>query len=228
MRRMMMKKKVLIIAAHMDDEVLGCGGAIQKHKNAGSDITVVFIAHRVYNHSFDRAKNLIEQKHALKAKSFLKYDRGIFLDLKDERLDASVQDIIMPLEKIVKEIRPELVYVPFRGDNNQDHRAVFDAARVALRPAATPFVKEVNMYEVPSSTEQSPPLAENAFLPNLYIDLKPYFSRKLKALMCYETEKRRYPHPRSGKAVKILAQKRGTEIGYHYAEAFVTIRRRLD
>lgn len=210
----------------MDDEVLGCAGVICAHGNSGDKVWVIFVAHRIYGHRFDEGKNKVEKKHALKAKAILGYDESIFLDLPDERLDSTLQKIIIPLERYTNCIKPNIVYLPFRGDNNQDHRAVFDAARVVLRPLATPFVKEINMYEVSSSTEQSPALPECAFLPNFYVDIKNYVDKKIKALKCYETEKRAYPHPRSPEAVKTLAKKRGTEIGFEYAEAFNTIRRK--
>src|SRR3989338_5164386 len=140
-------KKILVIAPHMDDEVLGCGGVISKHKGMADKVWVIFIAHRVYNHRFDVHKNSIEKKHALKAKSILHYDESIFLNLSDERLDASIQDIIIPLEEHVKVIKPQIVYLPFEGDNHQDHRAVFEAARIVLRPLATSFVKNIYLYE---------------------------------------------------------------------------------
>lgn len=221
-------KKILVIAAHMDDEVLGCGGVILSHKEKKDRVWVIFVARRIYNHHFDAKQNSLERSCALKAKLCLGYDKAIFLDLKDERLDVSIQDIIIPLEKYIYVIRPEVVYVPFRGDNNQDHRAVFDAARVALRPLAATFIKEVNMYEVSSVTEQSPPLLENAFLPNFYVDIKKHISMKIKALSCYKREKRVFPHPRSPQAVKVLSRRRGIEIGYEYAEAFMNLRRKFE
>ncbi len=219
-----MRRNILVIAPHMDDEALGCGGAILKHKSAKDKVRVIFIAHRVYNHRFDKNKNIVEKQHALKAKLCLGYDEVIFLNLNDERLDASVQDIIIPLEKHVAKIKPDIVYLPLRGDNNQDHRAVFDAARVVLRPMATPFIKEIYMYEIPSSTEQSPPLLENTFFPNYFVDISKYIDRKIKAYRCYKTEKRTYPHPRSEIALRILSKRRGVEIGFKYAEAFMTLR----
>lgn len=220
----MLDMNILIIAPHMDDEVLGCGGTIARHAAAGDDAYVSFIAHRVYNHKFNKEKNEVEKRHALKAKKKLGYKELQFFELKDERLDASVQDIIIPLEKYVERIKPDIVYIPFMGDNNQDHRAVFDAARVVLRPIAAPFVMAIYMYEVPSSTEQSPQLPETAFLPNHYVNIEKFIDKKIAAYKCYETEKRDYPHPRSEKALRILAQKRGTEIGFEYAEAFMTLR----
>lgn len=214
----------MVIAPHMDDEVLGCAGTICRHTSQDDSVSVVFVANRVYNHRYDRARNAIEEKHARQAQKVLGYDRAVFLGLHDERLDSCLQEIIVPLEMQVKTLRPQIVYIPFRSDNNQDHRAVFDAARVALRPAATPFIKAVHMYEVSSSTEQSPPLRENAFLPNHYVDISRFIQAKLKALSCYESEIRQYPHPRSARALKALAEKRGVEIGLAYAEAFMTIR----
>jgi N-acetylglucosamine malate deacetylase 1 len=217
-------KKVLVIAPHMDDEVLGCGATIAKHVDRGDSVNIMFVAHRVYNHSYDEKKNKIEQSHALKAKKVLGYNDAIFLGLPDERLDVAVQDIIIPMESHLDRVRPDFVYIPFRGDNNQDHRAVFDAARVILRPVVTPYIENIYMYEAPSSTEQSPPLPENVFYPNYYVDISRFMERKLKALRCYETEKRNYPHPRSEDAVKILAQKRGIECGFSCAEVFMIIR----
>jgi len=217
-------KKILIVAPHMDDEVLGCGGVIAKHVACGDKVTVIFIAHRIYGHVYDKEKSRIEEAHALKAKKVLGYKTVIFLDLPDERLDGSVQDIIIPLEKQACKTGPDTVYLPFRGDNHQDHRAVFDAARVVFRPAANPSLKNIYMYEVPSSTEQSPPMAENAFLPNYYVDISPYMKKKIDALMCYETEKRSRLHPRSEKGLEVLARKRGTEIGFEYAESFMILR----
>lgn len=216
--------KVLIISSHMDDETLGCGGVIAKHIDNGNKVTVVFVAHRVYNHLFDEERNNIEKAHAFKAKEVLGYDDAVFLELPDERLDAVLQDIIIPLERCIAEIEPNIVYIPFSGDNNQDHRAVFNAARVVLRPATTPFVSSIYMYEVPSSTEQSLPLPSAVFMPNYYADIKFFIDKKLAAFRCYETEKRYYPHPRSEEALRVIAQKRGTEIGFECAEAFMTLR----
>ena len=218
--------EVLVVAPHMDDEVLGCGGVICRHKESGDTVSVVFVAHRVYDHRFDEERNRFEQACALKAKEVLGYDTAIFLDLPDERLDRALQEMIVPLERVVAELRPHTIYLPFRGDNNQDHRAVFDAARVAVRPAATPFVNNIYMYEVPSSTDQSPPMVETAFMPNFYVETVACFERKLKALTCYTTEMRSFPHPRSEEGLSVLARKRGMEIGFDFAEAFVVLRQK--
>ena len=219
---------ILVISPHMDDEVLGCGGTIARHVKSGGNLFVCFIAHRVYNHTFDENKYEIEKSHAIKAKKLLGYNDAIFLGLDDERLDTCIQDIIIPLENCVSKIKPEVVYIPFRGDNNQDHRAVFDAARVVLRPSSNPYIKNIYMYEVPSSTEQSPPLIESSFMPNYYVNIKNFMKKKIEALKCYETEKRIYPHPRSEDSLIVLAKKRGIEIGFEYAEAFMVLRKKWE
>ena len=212
----------------MDDETLGMGGTIVKHINNGDHVHVCFIAHRIYNREFDPGINDREKKCALQAKKMLGYKEIEFINLNDERLDAAVQDIIIPLEKYVNKIKPDIVYIPFRGDNHQDHRAVFDAARVVLRSLATPFVKSIYMYEVPSSTDQSPQLPESSFMPNYYVNIKSSIEKKIKAYRCYKAEKRKFPNPRSEQALRILAQKRGVEAGMEYAEAYMLLRNRWE
>lgn len=216
--------KVLVIAPHMDDEVSGCGATIAKHVDQGDEVYVCVAAHRIYNHVFDKGKNDIEMNHSQMAKEILGYKEIIYLNLNDERLDVCLQDIIIPLEGCVSKIKPEIIYLPFYGDNNQDHRAVFEASRVVLRPVATGFIKQIFMYEAPSSTEQSPPILKNSFLPNHYVNIENYLDKKINAIKCYETESRDYPHPRSEQAIIVLAKKRGVEIGFRAAEAFMILR----
>ncbi len=216
--------KVLVISPHMDDETLGMGATIAKHASNRDDVYVCFIAHRVYIREFDREKNQIEVNHALSAKKILGYKEARFLDLNDERLDASIQDILIPLEKFIEEVDPNLVYSNFYGDNHQDHRAVFQAVRVAIRPFADYAPKKWLLYETPSSTDQSPPVPSETFIPNFYVNVEDFLEKKLNACACYETEKRQFPHPRSPESLKALASKRGSEIGFKCAEAFMIMR----
>ncbi len=218
---------VLVVAPHMDDETLGLGGVIARHVAEGDQVDVCFVAHRVYQHRFDEAANVRERGHALLARSVLGYRNAVFLDLPDERLDASVQQIVIALEEQIAH-RPAVVYLPHRGDNNQDHRAVFAAARVVFRPAASPWLRRLLCYEVPSSTEQSPPLPETAFLPNYYVNIELFVDKKFEAVRCYETERRVFPHPRSEEALRNLAGRRGIEAGFSAAEAFMILRDRRE
>ena len=216
--------KVLVIAPHMDDEVLGCGGTIIRHVDSGDHVTVCIVANRAYNHKYDQ--NLIEQEKdcCKKAKEILSYQDLIFLDLYDEKLDQSQIDIIIPLEKVVTKCKPEVVYAPHRGDLNQDHRAVFEAARVVCRPNAGHRVTTLRAFEVPSSTDQVPEVLEWPFLPNYYVNVKSTLGKKVEAMACYSKESKPFPHPRSAEGLRVYAQKRGMEVGIEAAEAFVVLR----
>lgn len=221
----MSNNTVLVVAPHMDDETLGMGGTIARHSASGDTVHVCFVAHRIYQGRFTEDANKREIEHALLAKEKLGYSQAEFLNLNDERLDVALQDVIKPIEKYIEKINPDIVYSNFYGDNNQDHRAVFQAMRVAIRPYAKAKVKEWYLYEAPSSTDQSPPIAEASFLPNYYVNIESTFNDKVKALECYETEIREFPNPRSPEALEVLAKKRGSETGMQKAEAFMTMRR---
>lgn len=216
--------KVLVLAPHMDDEVVGVGGTIAKHVDAGDEVYVCFVANRVYGHKFDEKKNQFEKDCTLKAKEILGYKQTKFLNLSDERLDICTQDILIPLEKYIQKINPVCVYINHKGDNHQDHKAVFRAAMIALRSYAFPGLKRILCYETPSSTDQSPPFHDMAFLPNYYINIEDHLPRKIEALKCYQSEIREFPHPRSIEGIKTLAKKRGMEIFSTAAEAFVMVR----
>jgi len=208
----------------MDDEVLGVGGTIAKHVEAKDELFVCFIAHRVYDHKYDEQRNQFEMECALKAKEILGYEEARFLNLNDERLDLCIQDILIPLESTISEINPDCVYINHKGDINQDHRAVFHAAVISLRNFANTGIKHILCYETPSSTEQSPPFQETAFLPNYYVNIDKTLPKKILALKSYQTEIREFPHPRSIEGIEVLAKKRGVEIGFKAAEAFTILR----
>lgn len=218
--------KILVIAPHMDDEVLGVGGTIAKHLKVGDFVGVCFVCKRAYNHQYIEKLIEEEKESALKAKGILGYDEVGFLDLEDELLDHKIQTVLVPLEKYVYKFSPDILYIPHRGDNNQDHRVVFQASMIVARTFGNHKIERILCYEALSSTEQAAPFVEYAFLPNFYIDIKDFLDKKLEALRCYEREGRAYPHPRSSDAVDILAKKRGTEVGFEAAEAFVLVRGR--
>lgn len=215
---------VLVISAHMDDEVLGLGGTIAKHVAAGDQVTVCVACKRAYNHQFDPAVVEEEKSAARRAAGILGYKDLRFLDLRDELLDERVLDVIVPLEECILSVRPDVVYTHHRGDSNQDHRAVSQASMIACRTIASYKVPKVLSYEVPSSTEQAPPFPEYAFQPNFYVNISEFLDRKIEAMTAYTRELRKFPHPRSAKGVEVLAQKRGMEIGFQAAEAFAVVR----
>ena len=208
----------------MDDEVLGCGGTMVRHIETGDFVTVCIVANRVYNHKHDLDLIEREKVSCQKAKNIISYQDLIFLDLPDERLDNSQINIITPLEKVVNQYKPDIAYLPHGGDLNQDHRAVFEAARVVCRPFAQHSPKVLRVYEVPSSTDQVSGKSEWPFLPNYYVNIDSSLDRKIKAMESYSEEIREFPHPRSSEGLRVYAQKRGMEVGMQAAEAFVTLK----
>ena len=216
--------RVLVVAAHMDDETLGAGATIAKHVAAGDHVTVCITCKRAYDHRFSTRLVREEKRAAKQAMQRLGYHAQRMLDLPDERLGERLMDLMIPLEACIEQVRPEVVYTHHRGDANQDHRAVFQASLIACRAISRHKVRRLLSYEVPSSTDQAPPHPELAFQPNWYVNIEGFLNHKLQAMRCYKRELRNFPHPRSLKGLEIVAQKRGMEAGFHAAEAFVILR----
>lgn len=216
--------RVLVISAHMDDEVIGMGGTIAKHVAAGDDVSVCVACQRAYNHQFDPKIVEEEKQAAMRAAKILGYEDIRFLDLRDELLDERLLDAIVPLEECVLKIKPSVVYTHHRGDSSQDHRAVFHATLIACRAISAHKVPRLFTYEVPSSTDIAPPFLEYAFQPNFYVNIGDFLDRKIEAMKAYTRELREFPHPRSAKGLEVLAQKRGMEVGFQAAEAFMVVR----
>jgi len=216
--------RVLVIAPHMDDEVLGPGATIARHVAGGDEVTVVVVANRAYGHEYDPELTSREKRSCSAAQGHLGYQNLINLELPDEKLDAQQIDIIIPIENVLNKASPEVVYIPHRGDYHQDHRAIADAMHVICRPYAETRVDIIRVYETTSSTGYAPSQSDWPFLPNWYVDVSKTLDRKIAAMACYEEEGRAYPHPRSPEGIQIHAQSRGMEVGLDAAEAFVSLR----
>lgn len=211
-------KKILVLAPHGDDEVLGCGGAILKHLEAGDYVTVAFIKAPYDDRSF------LQQIQTQESQNVLGYQQKIFLNLSELDFFKKAQ-FIEKIENLIKETEPETIYSTFFGDLHQDHRALFDALNSAARIYQKHRVDNILLYETPSSTDQG--LYKNIFpfTPNLYIPLSyTHIMAKVEALRCYTEEIKESPHPRSIENIIDVAKLRGREIGEEYAEAFYTIR----
>ena len=225
-----MAKQVLVIAAHPDDETYGLGGTIAHHIKEGEPVSVLFLTDGVTaRHNEVETQKIV----ARQACAILGVDDVHFADLPDQRLDElALLDVIRPIHKLVRELQPRTVYTHHRGDANQDHRAVFDATLVAVRPFSGNPVERVLCYEVASSTEWGPPFADWAFLPNVFISIESTLETKLRAVEAYShtyhSEVKPFPHPRSPEAVRIYAEYRGATVGMHAAEAFVLVRELIE
>lgn len=214
--------KVLVIAAHTDDEVLGVGGTIARHGLEGDEVYLLSVCDRATNHKYDMDVIKALRNSALKAKEILGIKEIYFCGKKDELI--TVPEAIVAMEDYTDKIKPDIIYTHHRGDSNQDHRTIFQATVVVSRTIKGPMVKRVLCYEVPSSTEQGPPFLEYAFIPNVFVDIHHVLEKKLEAMKAYETEIKGFPHPRSLEFLTLNARYWGSKVGLEAAEAFVLVR----
>lgn len=208
---------ILVFAPHNDDEVLGVGGTIHKHVKSGDDVFVCEVT------SGEKYKLL--QAEAAKAHVVLGVKDSIFLNLPVSKLADYEKTLLnQEIDKVIRQIRPEIVYIPFIGDMHLDHRYVTEAVLVAVRPVNNCPVKKVYMYETLSETGWNIPYGERNFIPNMWVDITESIDIKIKAMSCYESQVRGYPNPRSIDAIKALAMYRGSTVSVPYAEAFMVVR----
>jgi N-acetylglucosamine malate deacetylase 1 len=220
-----MSRTVLVVAAHSDDEALGCGGTIARHVAEGDLVHAVFLADGVSSRpdsdpsSLDHRRSAADEAHRLLGLASVRY-----LDFPDNRMDSvALLDIVQSLEATIHALRPDVVYTHHYGDLNVDHRVAHQAVMTACRPLPGASVKEIYAFEVLSSTEWSSPAME-AFTPTMFVDISDHLEAKLDALKAYSLEMRPAPHSRSLEHVASLARHRGHTVGCAAAEAFVTIR----
>ncbi len=224
-----MKDSYLVIAAHPDDESLGCGGTIARLAREGAKVQVAFMADGVGARPMERdeREQALQQRHGAgrAAASTLGTPEPRFLDYPDNRLDTvAMLDLARSVEHLVEEFNPATVITHHGGDLNIDHRRVHQAVLTACRPQVGHPVKRIWCFEAASSTEWQSPGAAPAFTPQLFIDISATLERKLQALNAYRMEMRDWPHPRSPQAVEYLARWRGATVGYEAAEAFMVAR----
>ena len=218
---------VLVVAAHPDDEVLGCGGTLARIAGAGGAVHVLLIADgetsRVARaRPKTEARRLARRRRAAQAAGEILGVASVdVLDHPDNRLDSvDLLDLVKEIEAIVQRYNPSMVLTHHAGDVNVDHRAVHDAVIAACRPLPGHCVRKLLFFEVPSSTEWRPCGSAQQFNPNWFVDISATLATKMQALKAYEAELRAFPHPRSLGAVEALAKWRGASVGVMAAEAF--------
>ena len=224
-----MTESVLILAAHPDDEVLGCGGAIATLAEQGAQVHIAFLADGVGARGSDAAPEANElaarRAAAQSACRILGAQSVHFDDLPDNRLDSlPLLDITQRVEALIAQHRPKTVFTHHAGDLNIDHRRVHQAVITACRPQRGHPVRTLLCFEVPSSTEWQPPGSGTPFEPNWFVEISTTLERKLAALDAYAAELRDWPHPRSRQGVEHLARWRGATVGVEAAEAFMLAR----
>jgi len=223
-----MTKRCVVVAAHPDDEVLGCGGTVARHAEAGDEVHTYILAEGLT--SRDQVRDRTRHREGLnelaaaarRANELLGVSSVTLRDFPDNRMDGvEILDVVKVVEEIGNTHRPQVVYTHHFADVNIDHTVVHNAVVTACRSLPQSPVEELLFFEIPSSSEWRPAHAATAFLPQLYVDVSATLTKKLAALEAYAGEMRPWPHARSLKAVEHLARWRGATVACDAAEAFM-------
>lgn len=218
-----MKEKILVIAAHPDDETLGVGGTVAKAIKGGAKAELCIVT-AGYEPWISKKELVARRKEALAASKILEFSDSHFLGLPAVGLDKiPKKDLNDALSKIVMEVKPDVIYTTSDTDINMDHRIVYEATVVAARPRPGCTIKRLLAYELPSSTEWGAMMLGTPFIPNVFVDISRTLEIKLKAMKAYKLELKEFPHPRSLENIRAMAINRGAAVGFRAAEAFKLI-----
>lgn len=221
-------KNILILAPHPDDEILGCGATISKNIKLGNSVTIAILtnANKTDPERYTEEKLLNVRNEAKSAANLLGVKEVLFEDFPAPALDQYPgYKMAEAISKILKYVKPNVMYIPYRGDIHNDHKAIFDAAMVAARPVGEYYVKTIYAYETLSETEWAYPFTGEYFVPTVYETVSHQdFNAKLQAMQCYKSQVKKFPNPRSLETLEALAKFRGSTVGAERAEAFVLIR----
>lgn len=218
-----MNKKILIVAAHPDDEVLGCFGTVAKLiKNGYKAYTLILSGGKTSRKNIDK-KELKEIKdEAIKANRSIGIQDVFIENFPDNMFDsAPLLKIVKKIEAIKKTIKPDIIFTHYENDLNIDHQITYKAVITATRPTENESVKKIYSFEILSSTEWKYPLT---FAPDTFFDISETLDLKLNAIKFYKSELRKYPHPRSLEGIKLNAQYHGMRVGKNFVEAFKSVR----
>ena len=215
------KNKILVVAVHPDDETLGCGGALLKHKHNGDEIYWLTCT------KIDEGSDYyaVRENEIKQASDIYKFDGVFSLGLKTMRVDEySMSDLIGKISKVINEVEPSIIYLPFKGDVHSDHRKIFEASYSCTKAFRYPFIKKIYMMETLSETEFAPGVKEDAFVPNSFVDISKYLDKKIEIMKIFKSEIEEHPFPRSERNLRALATLRGATCGCEYAESFMLLK----
>lgn len=213
--------KVIVVAPHPDDETLGCGGALLKHKSHGDEIYWLIITNISEEFGWKKEKVEERQSEIEQVADMYGFTKTSKLDFPTTKLDEiPISNIIDEISKVFNEVKPNTIYINNRSDIHTDHQIVFQAVMSCTKSFRYPFIKKILMYETLSETEFAPALPETIFIPNSFVDISDYFNRKINIMRIFNSEIMESPLPRSSDIIETKSRLCGSRISVKYAEAF--------
>lgn len=214
-------RKVIVISAHPDDETLGVGGTLLKHKQDRDMLAWLIITSVSEEYGFSKDRVNSRKVEINQVAKMIGIESVYQLNYPTMSLNSDIiNDMIPKISSIFSEFKPEVIYVVNRSDAHSDHRYTFDAVMACTKSFRFPYIKRVLMYECISETEFAPQLPEKVFIPNYFVDISEFFDKKLEIMKVYQSELGEHPFPRSNKNIEALATFRGATVGVKFAEAF--------
>ena len=218
-------RKVIVISAHPDDETLGVGGTLLKHKQNRDMLAWLIITSVSEEYGFSKDRVNSRKDEINQVAKMIGFESVYQLNYPTMSLNSDIiNDMIPKISLIFSEFKPEVIYVMNRSDAHSDHRYTFDAVMACTKSFRFPYIKRVLMYECISETEFAPPLPEKVFIPNYFVDISEFFDKKLEIMQVYQSELGEHPFPRSNKNIEALATFRGATVGVKFAEAFQVVK----
>ena len=217
-------KKIIVISAHPDDETIGCGGTLLRHKASGDQIYWLIITNIDTENGWNKDFVDRRQKEIDKVSEMFGFEKAFKLDFPAAKLDTiPMGELVSSISKVINQVQPEIVYLINGNDVHTDHQVAFQAAFSCTNNFRYPFIKKILMYECLSETEFAPAFSDKAFVPNAFVDITDYIDKKLEIAQVYKSEIMPDNLPRNLSAVKALAKYRGSRIGKSSAESFMLL-----
>jgi len=212
---------IAVIAVHPDDETLGCGGTLLRHKTNGDTIHWIICTTLDAQHPYYKKR----QEEIAAVTNAYDFDGVHHLKLKTMQVDEySMSELVGAVSSLFQSIKPDTIYLPFAHDVHSDHRKIFEAAYACTKSFRYPFIKKIYMMETLSETEFASSSNSSSFIPNIFVNITPYLKQKCDIMKIYTSEIAPAPFPRSLENIKALAQLRGASCGYTYAESFMLLK----
>lgn len=217
-------KKILIVAPHPDDEILGCGGTMIKNIKAGNEVYVCVVT-KGFPPLFSEERTALNRKDTIACHKAIGVKETFYLDFPSTQLETIARsDLNGKILEVIRKLQPDEVYIPHWGDMQKDHQMVAEACMVAVRPKYIPQVKRVYSYETMSETAWNAPNVQNEFIPNVFVDISDELEEKKMALSFFKLQVSEFPDARSTEAIDALAKYRGALMNLRAAESFMLIR----